>query len=641
MKRAFILGSIFSIGIACLEPYLLMIIQGSGLCADYMVAGAFLSLLVVILIFGILSFIHKKFILSSSEMVLIFFMVSIACVIPSWGFMGNLFGVIAGLKYFATPANNWNNIFINHIKSFFLNTNMQSIIYFYNGYYGKISPSYASWITPLISWFILIFIFYFLSVCISVIFRKQWIENERLIFPLAIVPLEVVKKNNISERIPTIFKNKVFWIGFGIAFFFLSINGVLHYFPIMQPVSFVQMISIFRNTESIIFLISFVIIGFAYFLPTDIAFSLWFFYLLSAIESGWFNISGFSLPGYNEVYAGSSAATSFQGGGAMLILFLFVLWIGRKHLKDVFQKAFGKKKEINDKDEMLSYRTAVFGGLISICLLLFVFHLFGMPFFVSILFIFFVLVIFIGLTRIIAQAGIGFARATVIPPDFTAYSLPPSVVTANGYTALGLQYVWAADIRTQVLTSTIDGLKMNEEAKIKPKIFFFSIIVAIGLSYFFSAWTTIHLGYIHGALNAPNGWFYGSGFPSAVGTFISSKITNPLSKQIIISRLIFVGIGAICMLFLIFMHQTFLWWPLNYIGLPIADSWAIRWAWFSIFLAWIIKIIILRYGGAKIYYKTIPFFIGLILGSIGAMGVWILISVFAGQAVNPILIGVP
>lgn len=567
-------------------------------------------------------------------------MVSIACVIPSWGLMGNIFGTIAGLKYFATPANNWNNLFIEHIRNIFLNTNIQSITYFYNGYSGKSVPSYVPWITPLVSWFILIFIFYFLSICIAVIFRKQWIENEKLLFPLAIVPLEMVRKNNIAERIPAIFKNKIFWLGFGVSFVLLSINGISHFFPVLPTISFVQGVSTFRNTESIVFLISFPIIGFAYFLNTNIAFSLWFFYLLSAIEAGWFNISGFSLPGYNELYAGSSPATSFQGGGAMVVLFLFILWLGRKHLKDVFQKAFGRKK-VDDKDELLSFRTSVLGGIISIVLLIVIFHFLGMPFFVAGLFMFFVMVIFIGLTRIIAQAGIGFARSTVIPPDFTAYSLPANVITHNGYTALGLQYVWSADIRTQVLTSTMDGLKMNEETKIKPKVFLVSIIFAIMLSYFFSAWMTIKLGYIHGALNAPNGWFYGSGFPGAVGTFISNMITNPLTRQIIVSRLIFAGIGAVCMLFLIFMHQNFLWWPLHYIGLPISDSWAIRWAWFSIFLAWIVKTIILRYLGAKTYYKTIPFFIGLILGTIGAVGIWTLISTFSGMSVNYILIGVP
>ena len=39
-----------------------------------------------------------------------------------------------------------------------------------------------------------------------VILRKQWIERERLIFPLAQLPLEMTKKS--------FFKNKLMWLGF-------------------------------------------------------------------------------------------------------------------------------------------------------------------------------------------------------------------------------------------------------------------------------------------------------------------------------------------------------------------------------------------------------------------------------------------
>ena len=124
-----------------------------------------------------------------------------------------------------------------------------------------------------------------------------------------------------------------------------------------------------------------------------------------------------------------------------------------------------------------------------------------MPFLIVIIFLFFVLVVFLGLTRIIAQAGIGFARSQCCPPDFTAYTLPPGVITPSGYIGLGLQYVWAADIRTTVLASTANALKIQEEAKIKPRLLFWAIIATIIVAYFFYAWTIIRLGYRHGSLN--------------------------------------------------------------------------------------------------------------------------------------------
>ena len=639
MKRALLIGCLLSAGVAILEPFLLMKVQGNGLCSDFMTAGAFLALLVVIFFGGLFSLVHRRFSLSSPELLLIFIMVSEACVISSWGLMGNLFPVIAGLSYFSSPANGWMATFGAKISPWLINQNFQSVTYFYEGLPASMPASYLSWLKPLAVWFVPVFAFSFLSICLAVIFRKQWVEHERLTFPLAIVPLEMCRKEKPAQRLPDIFQKKVMWSGFALSFILISLNGFTSLLPGMGIV-FNWQIPIFRGTDVITFLISFPIIGFAYLLNLDIAFSLWFFHLVSKLQTGWFNIAGFSIPGHNEVFSGSSAATSFQGGGAMIVLFLYVIWSGRKHLLAVFRKAIGREG-LDDSREILSYRSAFFGVIFSLVLLACFLHYAGMPFLVLLLFLLFVLVVFIGLARIISQAGIGFARSQCIPPDFTAYALPPGAITPFGYTGLGLQYGWSADIRTTVLASTVNGLKIQEEAKISRRLLFWAILISIFLAYSFSAWMTIKMGYQYGALNAPNNWFYGSGMPGAIAGFIKDKITNPPNAEIILPRLGFAGLGAAVMYFLVSMRQKFLWWPLHYIGFPIADTWVMRFAWFSIFIAWLIKSLILRYGGPAVYRRSIPFFLGLFLGLIAAVGVWTAVNIIVGEPVNSILIGVP
>ena len=46
--------------------------------------------------------------------------------------------------------------------------------------------------------------------------------------------------------------------------------------------------------------------------------------------------------------------------GGMLVLVLAGLWMARKHLRAVFSKAFFRSAEVDDSDEIISYRTAVF-----------------------------------------------------------------------------------------------------------------------------------------------------------------------------------------------------------------------------------------------------------------------------------------
>jgi len=63
------------------------------------------------------------------------------------------------------------------------------------------------------------------------------------------------------------------------------------------------------------------------------------------------------------------------------------------------------------------------------------------------------------------------------------------------------------------------------------------------------------------------------------------------------------------------MKSRFLWWPLHPAGYAICISgWFINWLWFSIFVSWIVKVIILRYGGIRVYRRSVPLFIGFVLG---------------------------
>ena len=77
-------------------------------------------------------------------------------------------------------------------------------------------------------------------------------------------------------------------------------------------------------------------------------------------------------------------------------------------------------------------------------------------------------------------------------------------------------------------------------------------------------------------------------------------------------------------------HQV-LWWPLSPLGYLISANWKTSHIYASVFLAWFLKLVILRYGGPKLYRSLRPFFLGLILGEIVAAGVWLVIDYFTGH----------
>ena len=42
----------------------------------------------------------------------------------------------------------------------------------------------------------------------------------------------------------------------------------------------------------------------------------------------------------------------------------------------------------------------------------------------------------------------------------------------------------------------------------------------------------------------------------------------------------------------------------------------------------------LRFGGAALYHKTVPFFLGIALGQIVVAGVWLIVDGFTGMVGN-------
>jgi hypothetical protein len=67
-------------------------------------------------------------------------------------------------------------------------------------------------------------------------------------------------------------------------------------------------------------------------------------------------------------------------------------------------------------------------------------------------------------------------------------------------------------------------------------------------------------------------------------------------------------------------------WPLHPVGFILSYGWGLNWIWFSIFLGWLVKVMIVRFGGGSLLRSSRPFFIGLILGEAAAGLTWIAVS---------------
>ena len=636
--RAFVVGTGLAFFLSIASPYTVLVLHTAGMSADFITAGAiFLFFLFVGGGNALLRLVRRSWALETPELMVVYIMLIVASAIPTWGLVANLLPIMTGAFYYATPENGWQEIIQPYIADWLVPNDPLVAKYFYEAVPSDVPIPWGAWIRPLLAWSALILTVYFVMICLMVIMRKQWVEHERLVFPLTQLPVEMVRGGEEGGR--TFFRSRLMWIGFFIAFVTLGFSGLNHYYHFIPEVRLMRALYIFRRTTRLRIFLNFPVLGFTYFINQDIAFSLWFFHIVSRIQTGTFNVLGFALKGRNEVFTGSSPSVSHQSMGAMAVLVLFGLWMARRHLKEVFRKAFTRRGEIEDSDEVFSYRTAVFGTIGGTLFIGFWLTMSGIPLFVLPLFLFGVLVVYLGLARIIAEGGVGFARAEMIPQPFVVYGVGTGFLDTKALTGLAFSYSWVADIRTTVMASSINAFKLADATRMRKKPLLWAILTAILVSLVGSIWMTLKLAYTYGGINLQS-WFFG-GMPRTVFDFVADKVNNPVTGEIIWPRWEFTGIGAAVMGFLMWARHRFLWWPIHYLGFPIGDTWVMEWVWFSILLGWLFKSVILKYGGVKLYRRLKPFFLGTILGQISCAGMWMIVDFFSKTSDNYIYIGVP
>jgi len=631
--RAFAVGTVATLIIGVGTTYNLMVLHGSYMEIDFSAAAAvFLFFLLTFIVNAALGKVKSTFALNSSELKTVYIMMVVACAIPTMGMSAQLLPIITSPFYFALPENSWAELIQPHIKPWLVPQGKLWIKYFYEGL-----PSWESripwgiWIKPLLIWGSFLLVLYFVMMCLMVILRKQWMEKERLVYPLAQLPLEMSRLEGKSILSP-LFKNRVMWLGFAIAFGISSLNGLHYYYPVVPGVELVQYVSIFRRTTTLIFRLSFPMVGFFYMVHLDVAFSLWFFNLLSLVVRGFMAYFGYHYTENLGIYGSPSPIFAHQGMGAIAVLVVSGLWVGREHLKQVIQKAFKNDPNIDDSHEALPYRVAFWGMLIGLIYMTFWLNATGIPLWIVPIFLFATFLIFVGLTRIVVESGMAEAVASTIGSSFVISGIGARPLGPQGLTAMALTYVWSSDIRTFVMASAANGLKVAELGSERKRPLFWAMMLAIIVCAVSSIWMLLRVSYLYGGING-NDWFYDGG-AKAPYNYIITQIMNPTEANI--TGWYIKGIGAGIMTILMFLRQRFLWWPFHPIGFAIGPIWMMDQMWFTVFLAWIIKFSILRYGGLKLYRTLLPLFLGLILGQFVCNGTWLILDFITGHRGNMI-----
>ncbi|MFC1712991.1 DUF6785 family protein [Candidatus Poribacteria bacterium] len=560
--------------------------------------------------------ISPRFALSRAELLTIYVMVCLTASIAGHMCVQMLIPVIGHATWFATPENDWQALFGKYTPDWIAVQDKVVLSDLYKGY----STFYTSrivqaWLTPLLLWSAFLFAIFLIMLCINFIVRKQWTENEKLSYPLIQLPLAMTHESR------SFFKDKLMWLGFGIVAFIDIVNGLNYLYPRVPQIAGVRAHNIghfftTRPWNAVGWLpvgIYPFAVGLAFFIPLDLSFSCWFFYLFWKVQM----IAGRAL-GLKHAFPYATE----QSFGAYVGLGITAFWVSRKYLAQVARKVVGAKSGLDDSKEPFKYRTAVLCIVLCMIFLTAFCYKAGMSIWVILIFFGLFFILATGITRMRAELGSPVHDQHWGGPDEMMYAaFGTQRLGPNNLTILSYLFFFNRAYDWLTMPHQLEGLKIAERAGIDNKRFAVAMILATLIGIPVAIWAYLHTSYKFGV------------FTGFVGHESFNRLerwmTEPMSANY--AAVSAVITGTIISFVLMFMRMRFFWFPLHAAGYAVSSTYTMNVFWFSIFVSFMIKWLILKHGKLKTYRRAIPFFLGLILGECVLTTFWGTLAIIVGR----------
>ena len=595
-----------------------------GSCLPMFITPVFMLFCLAVMNLALLKWV-PKLAFSRPELLVIYIMVVISETLGGHDFIQNLFGVLGHPFRFASPENKWEDLFQAHIPKWLAVSDPVALRGFYEGGENFWKPEILGpFLTPLIAWGIFLLALIFVMMCINVLVRKPWTEDERLAFPLIVLPLELTK----GQESARFFRNPLMWGGFATALAIDVVNGLHEFYPQVPQLQYIKLYELLQHfpgrpwnamgsTRTSMYPFA---IGLAFFLPSDLSFSCWFFYVLSKFELiasaaiGWETAKG--LPYLNQ-----------QASGAWLALGLSAVWATKGHLGEVWRHVRGEKTSLDDANEPLPYKTALVGIVVGLAVLGTICSYAGMslPTIVGFFAIFYTLSI--AITRVRAELGTPHEIYFVNPHRIMVEIAGVRTFTPRDLTALSSTYWFNRCYRCHPMPFQLEAFKMTEFAAIDRRWLAVAMMVATVAAIIMSYWANLLITVREGASA------HCMGYKGWVGMETYTRLASWLQapEKTNVSAIAAMGVGGALVIALKALRYRYTALPFHPAGYALAISFAMDYFWFAFFISWLIKSIIMRYWGQKAHRKGIWYFLGLIIGDYVIGSIWAIIGPLLGR----------
>jgi len=480
---------------------------------------------------------------------------------------------------------------------------------------------WGAWLAPAVSWGTLLVFSWMMMIGTAQIVVPQWRDNEKIPFPLLTVFKSLIEPPTEGRLLAPTMCKKSFWIATAFVFVLTGLESFSRFWPDILPVVPLSwdLSSCFADAPFRYLpwhiksgRLLFVMLGISFFMPTRISFSIWFFIL----GYGFYQMLGTAFaPPFHY------GTISYQQSGTALALTVSILWLGRQRWREVFGLLFRKA---NSPAEHYGRNAAI----------MFLIGCLGMVFWlvwagVAVAWaVFYVATAFVTgliITRMVAETGLPNIRQYFPLPEFI-HMAPLAWMSAMALyfkTIIKALFAEASIASATTLGAHAIGMQENDTPRSRWR-FGLLLVVVLVLGMVISGAVHLQGNYRNSVtmdgLQTPLNpyWFTKMNWALRDIDQWSNGITP--GRQAF-SRPLHIGIGAALAGALQVACLRIPGWPLHPIGI-LTIGWDVSRCWFGFFLGWAIKVLILRYGGSRLYRRAMPLFLGIIVGDVINLVFW-------------------
>lgn len=628
--RAIVLGLLGAAAACFVVSWAELVVTSIQIAICQFAPAAIGLLLLLVLVNTALRAATRRVALRPNEVIVVYLMILVAALTSSRGLMERWLPTLVAVNYYSTEANHWEKTYYPNIPQWAVPFDVKGearqkvAVDFYEGLpaYGHLP--WALWIKPLAFWLIIILAMFLAYACLAAILRRQWVDNEKLSFPLVQLPVELAQDQTATGAF---FRNRLTWIGFAIPAFVFTLNGLHGLYPAIPMIPLQTSLNPYFKARPwtdmgyTTIYSSLAAVGFSYFLPAQVLVSLWSFYVFLRLENIIFSAFGQSFTAM-PMYP-TSLWNGYHVLGAYIVLSAYMVKSMLPHLRTVWSQAVANHGDDHPR-EFLSYRTAVGGLIVAVVVAIGWFNALGMSLWMATLetLVFLFLVVLV-MARSVSEAGMLMTETSFRPIDLVRVVSSQQVLGPRTITALAMvDAVFTRDLRGNLLSTFLDGLKMADLTRQDRRQLFWAITAALGVALVVGTAVQLVLPYTKGAVT-----LYGYSYKwNAFAGFTYFQPIMDAGDKYDPKLLIYFLTGMAFTVFLAWMRTQHVWWPFSPLGFALSGSWSMIVFWWPIFIAWLIKSVIIRYGGMKVYLNFRPFFLGLILGEFFMAVVWAAIA---------------